>query len=784
MVLAVHGDELYGLAQNLQGVVELDALANGDVGIHRAVQQEEGRLDFVRVEQGAVLGEELGVAPRIAFGSGHGIVRIAPIALAPIAGHVADAGVRGGCGKEVGLGLEIHRHEAAIGSPQATDALGIHKRMGLAELLRTFDDFVGRPVTPGIDVAGGELLPVTDGAAGVDDIDHIVARGEELGAVRIHHAACGGRRAAVVVDNQRILLLRVERGGQAYHTLDDGAILGGEVPRLHLAQLDFVQPFLHRVGQQGGLAFLAVVQIGHTGAGGSSAHIGHQCGIVIGHGEVVDDILLQIQHHERVLLGVVAVDVLAILVGGVEVDAAIGTVPGAIDNGRIEVAGDGRHFLGSQVHQESLHVEVVGNGQVATILADAPEGRGTARQEQLRAVGRIGSAVDVSVPFHQGVGLQRGQVELENGGQGEGALRDVGLMGRAEQLGAVGRNVVQIHAVAAVVQTLGQARGQVILHQIIAVARTGYAVVGMQQALQGTVDLLPFGGFRVDQVVLVGRPREIALGNVAAHHGLLSRGGVVDEKVIAFATGHGVIEAAAFGHPTHALVDIGQEDAACLYLRQLGVGARTLQVIVVTVAGQKILPVRREGNGSDTATEVRVEQGKATLQVRGNAAIHFGELLVLLPFALQDGLCLVLGSGEQLDGHFIIGLRLQAEVNHYGLHLSETVLSRSLGPPGLSVYKDLEAGGRCYFQLAFHKTLGPHMGGEHIEPIVGFRLVHRDISGSIGRNADGILDIQGDVGLQQLGSTKLLTFLIDAIALQRHPHRESRSYFKFRYFLL
>ena len=76
------------------------------------------------------------------------------------------------------------------------------------------------------------------------------------------------------------------------------------------------------------------------------------------------------------------------------------------------------------------------------------------------------------------------------------------------------------------------------------------------------------------------------------------------------------------------------------------------------------------------------------------------------------------------------------------------------------------------------------MGGEHIEPVIGFGLVHRDISGGISRNADGILDIQGDVGLQQLGSTKLLTFLIDAIALQRHPHRESRSYFKFRYFLL
>ena len=293
-----------------------------------------------------MLGEEFRVAPRITFGGGHSIVGISPIAFTPIARHVADAGMRGGGGKEVGLGLEIHRHKATVRGAQATDAFSIHKRMGFTELFRSLDDLVSCPVPPSIDVAGGEFLPVTDGTAGIDDIDHIVARSEQLGTIGRSHAARGGRGAAIIIDDQRIFLLRIEGRRQTHHAFNHGAIGCRKVPRLHFAQFYLVQPFLHRIGQQSGLAFLAVVQIGHTGTGIASTHVGHQRGVVIGHREIADDILFQRQHLERCLPGVVTINVLAILVGSIEIDTAIGTIPRGIDNGRIEVTGDRGYLFG------------------------------------------------------------------------------------------------------------------------------------------------------------------------------------------------------------------------------------------------------------------------------------------------------------------------------------------------------------------------------------------------------------------------------------------------------
>ena len=56
-------------------------------------------MDLVGIEQSAVLGEEIGLRPRITACGGNGVVGIAPIAFTPVAGDVADAGMRGGSGK-------------------------------------------------------------------------------------------------------------------------------------------------------------------------------------------------------------------------------------------------------------------------------------------------------------------------------------------------------------------------------------------------------------------------------------------------------------------------------------------------------------------------------------------------------------------------------------------------------------------------------------------------------------------------------------------------------------
>ena len=68
-------------------------------------------------------------------------------------GVVADACMRDGGGKEVGLRLQILRHKPAVGGAEATDVLGIDKRMLSAELLGAFDDVLRHALTGGIDMA-------------------------------------------------------------------------------------------------------------------------------------------------------------------------------------------------------------------------------------------------------------------------------------------------------------------------------------------------------------------------------------------------------------------------------------------------------------------------------------------------------------------------------------------------------------------------------------------------------------------------------------------------------
>lgn len=143
MILAVHRYELNRLTQYLQGIVQLNTLADRHIRIHRTMQQQQRGLDFIRIEQCSVFGKQVGIIPRIAPGSGNGVIGIAPIALAPVTGHVTDARMRNGSGKQIRLGLQVHRHKTAIGCSDTADTLVVDKRMRGAELLRALDDFIG-----------------------------------------------------------------------------------------------------------------------------------------------------------------------------------------------------------------------------------------------------------------------------------------------------------------------------------------------------------------------------------------------------------------------------------------------------------------------------------------------------------------------------------------------------------------------------------------------------------------------------------------------------------------
>ena len=258
--------------------------------------------------------------------------------------------------------------------------------MGGTELLRSFDDFIGSVVTPRIDVACRELLTVTDSAAGLDDIDHVVARSEQLSAVRRSDATRGRRGTAVVINNQRIFLVRVEIGRQTHHTLYLRAIGSREVPLFRLAQLYPVEDGLHRIGKQGGNLLLRIIQVSHARAGIASTYVGSHRRIVLRQREVENHILLQRQHLVASGLRGVAIDVLAIAIGRIEVDAVVRTVPLQELNRRVEVTGDGLHLLRSQVHDERLRIELIGDGMIAAVLTDAVEGCRATRNKKLLAV--------------------------------------------------------------------------------------------------------------------------------------------------------------------------------------------------------------------------------------------------------------------------------------------------------------------------------------------------------------------------------------------------------------
>lgn len=74
MVFSVDGDQFHRLAENLQSVEQLYAFAYGDIGVGRAVQQEQGSVYLVGIEERALLGEQVGVSPGIAVGSRYRIV--------------------------------------------------------------------------------------------------------------------------------------------------------------------------------------------------------------------------------------------------------------------------------------------------------------------------------------------------------------------------------------------------------------------------------------------------------------------------------------------------------------------------------------------------------------------------------------------------------------------------------------------------------------------------------------------------------------------------------------
>ena len=168
---------------------------------------------------------------------------------------------------------------------------------------------------------------------------------------------------------------------------------------------------------------------------------------------------------------------------------------------------------------------------------------------------------------------------------------------------------------AAVGQPFGKTGSKVILHQVVAVARIGDTVVGMQQPFQRTAHLFAFVRPCKNQVVFGRRPRERAVRDVLQQHLFTHRGRVEQHQVVLFLAHHRVVELAAAGHPAHPFAGVGQYYATGLHLGQLAVTLGTLHIVAVRIAGQQILAVRRKIGPIHTGTEIGIEQGETALHI-------------------------------------------------------------------------------------------------------------------------------------------------------------------------
>ena len=137
-------------------------------------------MDLLSVEERALVDIEVFARPRITAGHGHLAVAVAPVALAPVAGVVTDAGMRDGSSKNIRLCLEILCHEPTVARSDAADMQRVGVAVLAAEGFRSLNDVLGNAFADGVDMAGGKLLTEAYGTAGIDDEHHISRRGIDM----------------------------------------------------------------------------------------------------------------------------------------------------------------------------------------------------------------------------------------------------------------------------------------------------------------------------------------------------------------------------------------------------------------------------------------------------------------------------------------------------------------------------------------------------------------------------------------------------------------------------
>ena len=653
VVLVGHLDERGRLAQQFQRREHLDALAHGHVRVGRAVQEEERRVDLVGVEERALQRIEVAGVPRVAVGRRQGAVGITPVALAPIAGDVADAGVRDGRREDVRLRLEVLRHEAAIRGADATDLVAVDEGMLLAETLGALDDLVGRHLTPGVHVARGEFLPEAGRPAGLQDIDDVAQRGVGVGRVAALERALRRRGTAVVVHDERVFLARVEMGRQVETAVDGIALGRDEVPVLHLAQRHVLQDLLREVDEPLALQGLEIEGIEPLRVGDAHAVVGQARGVA-GERDVLHHILVGRQLADVAIRRVEAVEAHVVAVLGREIDLVIICAPGDAADGWIECLGKRLRLFRGDIEQEELPVGQVGGLSLLDVEADTTECLARAMDEQLLAVGREEGVVHELVAADERIDPHARQVEAIDAGGVERPFGQAILRAAEKQLAAISRDVVQPGRGVAEGQPLAKAVGKVVFIKEYTVAPARLTIVGHEDLPDLLVLFRPFFLDGEDEVILGRGEGQPSVGQFLRQDRLRLADGIDNDQPFALRALLGVIGLIALGEPLQILAVIEQGLARLAVDHLRSAHLLTAREGLGRVDDQ-VFPARREADAGEVLAIQHVVDEITLLRVGGS-----GDLGVAFRLEGTLDLLLLARAREVFDDH-LVAVRLEGE---------------------------------------------------------------------------------------------------------------------------
>ena len=509
VVLALHLNIADGATEDAQGREELLALVRRHVGVDCAVEQEQGRVNLVGIEERRMLHVEVGIVPGIGTILSRFAIGIAPVATAPIAGDVGDARVGDGGGEDVRARLQVLRHKAAVTGTHTTYFLAIDEGVGRHELLGSFDDVIARTFAPGAHVAGSKFLAVADGAAWVERIDHVALACQHLEGILKLQRLGRWRATAIIIDNERVFLRGIKVGWQEIETIDAVAARTLEFPvvaasdghtLVHLVEVHLA----HMLGLGLGRGEGAQIHIAGTLARLSEEDGG---GVLLAQG---DGVAAHTRDGQLVLddlarLRVEAEEAQVLAIRGVEINHTIHGRPFRAVHGRGEVAEQGLDGLGVNVVEVEARVEILGLLAFAHLAANAVEGCGAGADKEAASVGRELCAADEGRIVQERIHATRLHVHTHECCAVEGLAVGAHVAVGEQELLAVLGDVAQPNGLLAVGQLAIDTRVQVVVPYGGAVAPARHTVVGVVEAAQAVALLLALGCLVVDDVVLGGR---------------------------------------------------------------------------------------------------------------------------------------------------------------------------------------------------------------------------------------------------------------------------------------